>query len=75
MKVTLELPDALARRLTKAARRLGAAERDLVRKSIEAMLDELEDIRIAEERHADLVAGRSDTVSMEELGRRLGLED
>ena len=75
MKMTLELPDALAKRLAEAARRLGAAERDLVRESIEAMLDELEDIQIAEARHADLVAGKSKTVSMEELGRRLGLDD
>lgn len=73
--MTIAIPPTLERRIYQIARETGDDPADLVLRAIEEYVSDLEDLRIAEERIADLRAGRSSTVSLEELMNRYGLAD
>ena len=45
------------------------------REAIEAHLEDLEDIYLAEKALEDIRAGRVKTISLDEMSRRLGLDD
>lgn len=72
---SLRLPDDIGQRLAALAERTGRSKTFYILEAIREHLDELEDIYIAEQRLADLRAGRSRTFSVEEVRAELGLED
>ncbi len=71
--VSLRLKPALDRRLTREAKRAGCTKTAIARAALISWLEEQEDIRIAEGRIKRLAAGKSHTVTLEEVERRLGL--
>ena len=73
--LALRLPADIEARLDALAKRTGRSKSYYAREAITAHLDDLEDIYLAEQRLSDLAAGRSDTVTLDELTRRHGLED
>lgn len=74
MALSIRLPEEVDLRLARLAQRTGRTKSYYVREAILEHLDDLEDIYLAEQRVADLRAGRSDTVPIEELLKRDGLE-
>ncbi|MBB1248150.1 CopG family transcriptional regulator [Rhizobium sp. G21] len=75
MNLVLRLPNDLKEKLDAAAQREGVTPDTLVISALREHLAEMEDIIIAEERLADLEAGRSKTVPLEELVAIYGVED
>jgi len=71
--VSLRLRPALERQLTREAKRVGRTKTAIARAAIISWLDEQEDIRLAEERCKRLAAGKSSTIPLAEVERRLGL--
>lgn len=73
--MSLRLPEEIGVRLNRLAERTGRSKTFYVREAILRHLEDLEDIYIAEQRLADLRAGRSRTFSIEEVRAELGLDD
>ena len=73
--VSLRLPDDIAERLQRLADRTGRSKTFYVREAICEHLDDLEDMYLAEQRLIESRAGRSESVPLEELMSRYGLED
>ncbi|MBD5539347.1 MAG: ribbon-helix-helix protein, CopG family [Desulfovibrio sp.] len=71
---SLRLPDDIGKRLTELAKRTGRSKTYYILEAIREHLDDLEDLYIAEQRLADIKAGRSRTYSVEEVRRELGLD-
>jgi RHH-type transcriptional regulator, rel operon repressor / antitoxin RelB len=67
MNLVLRLPTDLQERLDAAAQREGVSPDTLIISALREHLAEMEDVMIAEERLADLEAGRSKTVPLDEL--------
>lgn len=74
-KHTVQLPEELFERLTNFALQAGKSPDDLILKAVEELIEELEDIRLAEGVLAARLRGESATYSLDEVSRRLGLED
>lgn len=72
---SLRLPDDIGHRLTALAERTGRSKTFYILEAIREHLDDLEDIYIAEQRLADLRAGRSRTYTSEEVEAMLNVED
>ena len=72
---SLRLPDDISHRLTELAERTGRSKTFYILEAIREHLDDLEDIYIAEQRLADLRAGRSRTYTTEEVRAELGLDN
>lgn len=75
MPVSLRLPPEIETRLENLARRTGRSKSFYIREALLEHLDDLEDFFLAERRLQDVLAGRSDTVPLEELLKRHGLAD
>lgn len=73
--ISLRLPEEIGVRLDSLAERTGRSKTFYVREAILRYLEDMEDIYIAEQRLADLRAGRSHTFSVEEVRAELGLDD
>ena len=73
--LALRLPPAVEERLDALAKLTGRSKSYYAREAILEHLDDLEDIYLAEQRLADLRAGRSDTVPLAEVMERYGLGD
>lgn len=73
--ISLRLPEEIGVRLDSLAERTGRSKTFYVREAILRYLEDMEDIYIAEQRLADLRAGRSRTFSVEEVRAELGLDD
>ena len=73
--VSLRLPDDVAERLQRLADRTGRSKTFYMREAICEHLADLEDMYIAEERLIDSRAGRSESIPLEQLMRRYGMED
>jgi RHH-type rel operon transcriptional repressor/antitoxin RelB len=73
--LAIRLPEAIEKRLDALAKETGRTKSFYVREAILEHLDDLEDIYIAEKRLADIRAGRSTTVSLEEVMKRYGMVD
>ena len=71
--VSLRLPDDLSQRLTLLAKRTGRSKTFYMIEAIAEHLEDLEDVYIAEQRLAEVDAGRSKTFSLDEVERELGL--
>lgn len=72
---SLRLPDDIGHRLAELAERTGRSKTFYILEAIREHLDDLEDIYIAEQRLADLRAGRSRTYTTEEVRAELGLDN
>ncbi|MBS3780214.1 MAG: ribbon-helix-helix domain-containing protein [Desulfovermiculus sp.] len=76
MPTPIQLPDNLEKRLDDLAKETGRPKSDYITEAVTEYLEDLEDIYLAEKRIEDLRAGKSETYSLEEVGRELGfLED
>ncbi len=72
--VALRLPDEVAQRLNRLAARTGRSKTFYMIEAIREHLDDLEDLYLAEQRLIDIQAGKSQTVPLEEVIERYGLE-
>jgi RHH-type rel operon transcriptional repressor/antitoxin RelB len=75
MPISLRLPPKIETRLENLARRTGRTKSFYIREALLEHLDDLEDFFLAERRLQDVLAGRSDTVPLDELLKRHGLAD
>ena len=73
--LAIRLPADAEARLEAMAKATGRTKTFYARQAILEHLDDLEDLYLAEQRLIDIRAGRSDTVSLEEVMKRYGLED
>ena len=73
--VALRLPDEVSQRLNRLADRTGRSKTFYMIEAIKEHLDDLEDLYLAEQRLIDIRAGKSQTVPLEEVMERYGLED
>ena len=72
--VSLRLPDDVSRRLQALADRTGRSRTFYMIEAVQEHLDHLEDLYLAEQRLIDLRAGKSETVPLNELMRRYGVD-
>jgi RHH-type rel operon transcriptional repressor/antitoxin RelB len=73
--LAIRLPAEIEKRLETLSKATGRTKTFYARQAILEHLDDLEDIYIAEQELADIRAGRSTTVSLEEVMKRHGLVD
>jgi RHH-type rel operon transcriptional repressor/antitoxin RelB len=71
--LAIRLPEKIEKRLDRLAKRTGRTKTYYAREAILKHLEDLEDIYIAEKRLADIRAGRTKTIPIEEVMRRHGL--
>jgi RHH-type transcriptional regulator, rel operon repressor / antitoxin RelB len=71
--LAIRLPANIEKRLDRLAKRTGRTKTYYAREAILKHLEDLEDIYIAEKRLADLRAGRTRTIPLEEVMRQHGL--
>lgn len=74
MPISLRLPDDVEARLKSLAAQTGRSKTFYATEAICEYIDDLEDLYLAEQRLIDIRAGRSKTVSLEEVMKRYGLE-
>lgn len=74
MPISLRLPDDVEARLKNLAAKTGRSKTFYAIEAICEYIDDLEDLYLAEQRLIDIRAGRSKTVSLEEVMKRHGLE-
>ena len=73
--VSIRLPDDVSARLQALAELTGRSKTFYMIEAIREHLDDLEDLYIAEQRLIEIRAGRSKTVSLEEVMKRYGLDN
>ncbi len=73
--LALRLPPEIESRLEALSKRTGRSKSCYAREAILEHIGDLEDVYVAEQRLADLRAGRSDTVPLDDLMKRHGLDD
>lgn len=71
MSVSLRLPPELNQRLSHLAEQTGRSKTFYMLEAIREHIDELEDLYLAEQRLIDIRAGRSRTVSLDDVERAL----
>ena len=72
--LAIRLPEEIEKRLDALSKATGRTKTYYAREAILEYLDDLEDVYLAEQRLADLRAGRDTTVSLEEVMRRYGMD-
>jgi RHH-type transcriptional regulator, rel operon repressor / antitoxin RelB len=73
--LALRLPDDIEQRLDKLAKATGRTKSFYAREAILEHLDDLEDLYLAEQRLTDIRAGQTQSVPLEDVMKRYGLED
>jgi len=73
--IAVRLPEEIEKRLSDLAAATGRTKTYYVREAVVEYLDDLEDIYLAEKRLGRYYAGKSRTVSIDDLERDLGLAD
>jgi RHH-type rel operon transcriptional repressor/antitoxin RelB len=71
--VSLRLPDDISERLQRLAAETGRSKTYYMVEAIREHLDDLEDLYLAEKRWRNLQAGKSQSMSLEEVMRRYGM--
>ncbi|MEW6353025.1 MAG: DUF6290 family protein [Pseudomonadota bacterium] len=74
-QTAVRLSDETYERLHSLAEQTGRTVTYYIREAIEEHLEDLEDIYLAEKALEDLRAGREKTISLDEMSKRLGLDD
>ena len=72
--VALRLPDEVVQRLNRLAVRTGRSKTFYIIEAIQEHLDDMEDLYLAEQRLTDIQAGKSETIPLNEMIDRYGLE-
>ena len=72
--LAIRLPGEIENRLEALAQATGRTKSFYAREAILEHLDDLEDLYLAEQRLIDIRAGRSQTVPLEEVMKRYGME-
>ena len=72
--VSLRLPDDVSQRLQNLAQMTGRSKTYYRVEAIREHLDDLEDLYLAEQRLIDIRSGKTQTVPLEEVMKRYGLE-
>ncbi len=73
--LAIRLPEDIENRLDALAKATGRTKTFYAREAIVEYLDDLEDLYLAEQRLADIQAGRSKTYTLDEVKSSLGLAD
>jgi len=73
--LAIRLPQSVEKRLEKLARRTGRTKSFYAREAILQHLEDLEDIYFAERALERIRNGEDDTISLEDVMKRHGLED
>lgn len=73
--LAVRLPEDLEARLNKVAKESGRSKSWFARQAIADRIADWEDLVIAEQHYADVLAGRNKTLALEEVERELGLAD
>lgn len=73
--LAIRLPAEVENRLATLAKATGRTKSFYAREAILEHLDDLEDLYLAEQRLIEIRAGRSQTHTLEEVERNLGLAD
>jgi len=74
MATSIRLDPAIEQRLDRLAQLTGRTKAYYLRELVTDGLDDLEDVYLAEQRLIDIKSGRSETVSLEAVMKRYGLE-
>lgn len=72
--VSLRLPDEISQRLEHLVELTGRSKTYYMLEAIREHIDDIEDLYLAEQRLIDIRAGKSQTVPLEEIMRRYGVE-
>jgi len=72
--LSLRLPADIETRLTNLAKLTGRTKTFYAKAAILEKLDDMEDLYLAEQRYADILAGRSKAIPLEEVMKEYGME-
>ncbi len=72
--LAIRLPPDIESRLEKLAAATGRTKTFYAREAIMEHLDDLEDVYLADQRLADLRAGKTEAIPLEDIMKRYGLE-
>jgi RHH-type rel operon transcriptional repressor/antitoxin RelB len=75
MPLSIRLPEDVEARLSRLAERTGRTKTFYVTEAVREHIDDLEDLYLAEQRLTSIRAGESQTFSLDEVERDLGLAD
>lgn len=75
MTVSLRLPDDIQNRLQRLAQLTGRSKSSYMIEAIREHLDDLEDLYLAEQRLVDIRSGKTQTIPIEDVMKRYGLEN
>jgi len=73
--LAIRLPVEIEKRLEALAKATGRSKTFYAREAILEHLDDLEDVYLAEQRLIDIRSGKTQTIPLEEVMKRYGLED
>ena len=73
--LAIRLPEDLEKRLDTLAKLTGRTKTFYARQAIEQHLDDLEDMYLAEQRLTEIRAGRTQTIALEDILNRYGMEN
>ena len=73
--LAIRLPEEIEARLENLAKATGRTKTFYAREAILEYLEDMEDLYLAKQRMADIQAGRSKTIPLEELMKHYGMED
>ena len=73
--LAIRLPQSVEKRLEKLARRTGRTKSFYAREAILQHLEDLEDLYLAERALERILSGEDETIPLEEVMKRHGLED
>ena len=71
--LAIRLPEEIEKRLDALSKATGRTKTYYAREAILEYLDDLEDVYLAEQRLAELRAGRSSTITLEEARKSYGI--
>jgi len=75
IQTAIQLPDEVFERVKSLADAAGQSPNDFISEAVLEYIEDIEDVRRAEEALKKIEAGQSTTYTLEEVERRLGLDD